>query len=92
MLKGANDNGAEARLINVADAVEGDVKDVDYIAFGCPAMGSEELEDSQMRPFMDLVNPLLSGKNVVLFGSYEWAEGEWIKTWEDEVKGFGEIL
>ncbi|MFR7760045.1 MAG: flavodoxin domain-containing protein, partial [Peptoniphilus grossensis] len=62
------------------------------IAFGCPAMGAEELEETEMRPFMDKVNPLLSGKNVVLFGSYEWADGEWMKLWQEEVEGTGAKL
>ncbi|MFR6436935.1 MAG: flavodoxin, partial [Peptoniphilaceae bacterium] len=35
------------------------------------------------------VNPLLKGKYVLLFGSYDWADGEWMETWEDEVRGLG---
>lgn len=38
---------------------------------------------------MDEVNKILSGKKVVLFGSYEWANGEWMDTWEDEVHDTG---
>lgn len=92
ILKGAKLEGAEANLIPVSAASVDDVKDVDKVAFGCPAMGSEELEDSEMRPFMDMVNPLLSGKKVALFGSYEWAEGEWMKTWQEEVEATGANL
>ena len=86
IVKGAEGAGAEVKLIQVGSATEDDVKNVDRIAFGCPAMGAEELEETEMRPFMDKVNPLLSGKNVVLFGSYEWADGEWMKLWQEEVE------
>ena len=92
IVRGAEGEGAEVKLIPVGNATEEDVKDVDNIAFGCPAMGAEELEETEMRPFMDKVNPLLSGKNVVLFGSYEWADGEWMKTWQEEVEGTGAKL
>ena len=92
IVRGAEGEGAEVKLIPVGNATEEDVKDVDNIAFGCPAMRAEELEETEMRPFMDKVNPLLSGKNVVLFGSYEWADGEWMKTWQEEVEGTGAKL
>ncbi|RVU55182.1 flavodoxin [Anaerosphaera multitolerans] len=87
--KGAEDAGAEVRIIPVGSATENDVKDVEHLAFGCPAMGAEELEETEMRPYMDLVNPLLSGKNVLIFGSYEWADGEWMKLWQEEIEDTG---
>ena len=90
--EGAKAEGAEVDLLNVANASIDDVKETDYLAFGCPAMGAEELEEEEMRPFMDEANPLLSGKHVVLFGSYEWADGEWMKTWQEEVEGTGAKL
>lgn len=92
IVKGAEGEGAEVKLIQVGLATEDDVKDVERIAFGCPAMGAEELEETEMRPFMDKVNPLLSGKKVVLFGSYEWADGEWMKLWQEEIEGTGAKL
>ena len=92
VVKGAEGAGAEVKLIQEGSATEDDVKNVDRIAFRCPAMGAEELEETEMRPFMDKVNPLLSGKNVVLFGSYEWADGEWMKLWQEEVEGTGAKL
>lgn len=92
IVKGAENAGAEVKLIQVANATKADVEEVEKIAFGCPAMGAEELEETEMRPFMDEVNSLLSGKKVVLFGSYEWADGEWMKTWQEEVEDTGAIL
>ncbi|EFI42323.1 MULTISPECIES: flavodoxin [Peptoniphilus] len=89
IVKGAQDAGAEVKLIPVGEATEDDVKEVNNVAFGCPAMGAEELEETEMRPFMDKVNPLLSGKNVVIFGSYEWADGEWMRLWQEEIEATG---
>ncbi|SHG92953.1 flavodoxin, short chain [Anaerosphaera aminiphila DSM 21120] len=89
MGKGAEGAGAEVKIIEVGQATEDDVKSVNNIAFGCPAMGAEELEETEMRPFMDKVNSLLAGKNVVIFGSYEWADGEWMRSWQDEIMATG---
>ena len=85
--EGIREAGEETKIIEVDSATEETVASADKIAFGCPAMGAEELEEGSMRPFMDDVNPLLKGKKVLLFGSYDWADGEWMETWEDEVRG-----
>lgn len=90
--KGIEDAGATANLLKVSDANISDVESSNKIIFGCPAMGSEELEEMEMRPFMDEANKKLSGKKVALFGSYEWADGEWMKIWEEEVEDVGAIV
>lgn len=43
--KGAGDAGAEVSVFAVSDFAPATVADYDAIAFGCPAMGAEELED-----------------------------------------------
>ena len=86
---GAKSSGADVKLMSVDRATEADVTDADVVAFGCSAMGDEELEEEEMRPFMDSVNPLLSGKKIALFGSYEWADGEWMVSWEGEINEIG---
>lgn len=87
--EGIREAGEETKIIEVDSATEETVASAEKIAFGCPAMGAEELEEASMRPFMDDVNPLLKGKKILLFGSYDWADGEWMETWEDEVRGQG---
>lgn len=89
---GIKSAGKECKVIEVSSASIEDVTGAEKIAFGCPAMGAEELEESTMRPFMDEANKHLSGKKIALFGSYEWADGQWIKDWKDEVEDFGAIL
>ena len=42
------------------------------IAFGCPSMGAEQLEESEFEPMFEAVKPTLAGKKIALFGSYGW--------------------
>ena len=53
LVRGAEGEGAEVKLIQVASATEDDVKDVDRIAFGCPAMGAEEIEGTGAKLIAD---------------------------------------
>lgn len=63
-----------------------DISGDTHVAFGCPAMGSEELEEETFEPFFASVEDSLSDKKVLLFGSYSWAEGEWMQLWTERVK------
>ena len=65
------------------------VSQYEGIAFGCPAMGAEQLEESEFAPMFEEVKPELSGKKVVLFGSYGWGDGEWMRSWQEECEGLG---
>lgn len=80
---GAKDAGAEAELFNAADFDASKVPEYEAFAFGCPAMGAEELEDSEFLPMWESVGETLTGKRVSLFGSYGWGEGEWMQSWKD---------
>ena len=64
----------------------------DAVAFGCPAMGAEELEDSEFEPMFSDCEGKLGGKKIALFGSYGWGDGEWMRTWEETCKGDGAVL
>ena len=61
----------------------------DYTGFalGCPAMGAEQLEESEFEPMFTACEGRLSGKNIALFGSYGWGDGEWMRTWEQDCRG-----
>ena len=79
VLKGA---GVGAELFSVSDFDESKVDSFDAFALGCPAMGSEALEDGVFEPFFENVKASLAGKKVALFGSYGWGDGEWMRSWE----------
>ncbi len=76
--------GAEVSTFTADAFSAAAVADYDALAFGCPAMGSEELEDSEFRPMWDDVKGSLSGKKTALFGSYDWGVGEWMDLWKEE--------
>ena len=84
-------DGAGAELFNVSD-FSGDVAEYDRLAFGCPAMGAENLEESEFEPFFAENEDKLSGKKVALFGSYGWGDGEWMREWAERVKNDGAVL
>ena len=87
VLEGMRSAGAQAELLECS-MVE-DLSEYDAIAFGCPAMGSEQLEDSEFEPMFNSVKKQLSGKRVARFGSYGWGDGEWMRSWEDECRACG---
>lgn len=80
--------GAGVEAVSVSE-FSGNIADYDSVAFGCPAMGDEILEESEFEPFLAKVENELSGKKVVLFGSYDWGTGDWMRSWEQRVKSDG---
>ena len=58
----------------------------DAVAFGCPSMGAEQLEESEFEPMFQECTSKLNGKKIALFGSYGWGDGEWMRTWEEDCK------
>ena len=84
--------GLGAQLFAVSDFDASKVDDFDAFALGCPAMGSEALEDGEFEPLFNEIKGQLVGKKVGLFGSYGWGDGEWMRTWEDDCAGAGITL
>lgn len=81
--QGAKDAGADVTVYQAKDFTNGSVKEYAKIAFGCPAMGDEVLEEEEFEPMFASVEPLLKGKTVALFGSYGWGDGEWMRAWQE---------
>lgn len=89
---GAEKAGAEVSKLTSAEFGAADAAGFDGIAFGCPAMGSEVLEEDEFQPMWDSVKRKLSGKKVGLFGSYGWGVGEWMDSWAQDAKMSGVSL
>ena len=90
--EGAKAAGAEIALIQ-AGAFSPDQTDAyDAIAFGCPSMGSEQLEESEFEPMFSACESKLKAKPIALFGSYGWGDGEWMRNWEEACKTLGAEL
>ena len=85
--EGMKSEGAEISLLS-ADAVSAaDLAGLDAVALGCPAMGSEVLEEDVFEPMFSSCKKQFVGKKVALFGSYGWGDGEWMRTWEQDCRG-----
>lgn len=89
---GAKGAGADVELITARDFDADRLGDYDAVAFGCPAMGDEVLEEDEFEPMFESVEGALSGKKVALFGSYDWGDGQWMRDWVERTKGKGASL
>lgn len=90
--EGAKAAGAEAALFNAAEFSPAAMDQFDAIAFGCPSMGAEQLEESEFEPMFSACEPRLRGKLLGLFGSYGWGDGEWMRSWEETCTARGAVL
>ncbi len=90
--EGAKEAQAEVVLLSVDQASIDDVANADAVALGCPSMGAEELEDMEMEPFVESTKAVIDGKPLVLFGSYDWGDGEWMQTWQERMESYGANL
>ena len=89
---GAKDAGADVTLLTSDDFTADMVGQFDAIAFGCPAMGAEVLEETSFEPMFSAVENSLSGKKIAIFGSYGWGDGLWMRDWEDRCRAAGANL
>lgn len=78
---GAKDAGADVELFEVSQITPEEALKYDALALGCPAMGAEVLEEDEFEPFFTELEKNLAGKKLVLFGSYDWGDGEWMRDW-----------
>lgn len=87
--EGVQSAGGEASVIQATEFSVEELDAYDAFAFGCPAMGAEELESEEFEPMWNAVEPVLPGRKVALFGSYDWAEGEWMDLWRERAEAAG---
>ena len=92
VLEGMKAAGAEATLLTPDQVDASALSDYDAIAFGCPAMGSEVLEESEFEPMFDGCKSSIGGKRVALFGSYGWGDGQWMREWCSRCEAAGANL
>ncbi len=92
VLEGAAAAGADAELFTADSFDASAASGFDALAFGCPSMGVEELEDSEFEPMFAACEPALKGKKIALFGSYGWGDGEWMRNWEARCGDLGAVL
>ena len=84
--------GGQADLFTPGEFSADLISSYSALAFGCPSMGAEQLEEAEFEPMFEAVKPRLSGKTIGLFGSYGWGDGEWMRTWEETCREDGAVL
>ncbi len=89
---GAVKSGASVACDEISEVFVSELADYDIVAFGCPAMGADVIEEGFMEPFFTEALPGLKGRKVALFGSYGWSEREWMNAWAERTKEGGALL
>ena len=75
---GARESGAEVAMLPPGEFSAARFSEFGVVAFGCPAMGAEQLEEDEVEPMFAGLEGSLGGKKIALFGSYGWGDGQWI--------------
>ena len=84
--------GKKALVAEIGSVSMDALKNASAFAMGCPAMGAEVLEEAEMEPFVMEVETFASGKNIGLFGSYGWGDGEWMRNWAERMTAAGAMV
>ena len=84
--EGARAAGASPELFTAVQFSAEKAKEYTALALGCPSMGAEQLEETEFEPLYQSLKPVLGGKGVVLFGSYGWGDGEWMRSWQEDLE------
>ena len=87
--EGVKEAGKEARVTDISKVSIDELKAASVFAMGCPAMGAEVLEEGEMEPLVAEVEVFAAGKNIGLFGSYGWGDGQWMREWEERMANAG---
>lgn len=87
--EGIKEAGKEVNIVPVSNASTDELKKAKVFALGCPSMGAEVLEESEMEPFVEEVTGFVAGKTVALFGSYGWGDGQWMRDWVERMTQAG---
>lgn len=90
--KGAREAGAEVTVYSASEFDPDTLEQYDAVAFGCPSMGAEELEETEFEPMFSASKARLKGKKIALFGSYGWGDGEWMRSWEEDCQSLGTTI
>ena len=87
--EGVKEAGGQAQLLGPGEFSADRFSDFSAVAFGCSAMGAEQLEEAEFEPMFSSVEGALGGKKIALFGSYGWGDGQWMRDWEERTDRAG---
>ena len=88
--EGASIGDVDIETKHVADASIQDVLQADAVALGSPAMINDDIEEIDMKPFINRLKELeIRNKPLVLFGSCGWRDTKFIDRWERNMEDCG---
>lgn len=87
--EGIKNSGKDVDIISAESFSAADMSRYTRLAFGCPSMGDEVLEEDVFEPMFAEIEGSLGGKTVGLFGSYGWGDGQWMRDWVDRCRADG---
>ena len=87
--EGIKNSGKDVDIISAESFSAADMSRYTRLAFGCPSMGDEVLEEEGFEPMFAEIEGSLGGKTVGLFGSYGWGDGQWMRDWVDRCRADG---
>lgn len=86
----ALEDNAHVDIKHVVDASIDDVLEADAIALGSPAMIGDEIEEHDMKPFVEKLKEVkIKDKPLILFGSSGWRDEDFIYKWESSMTDSG---
>ena len=90
--EGIKEAGGDAVLMGPSEFSVAELSNYSAVAFGCPSMGVEVLEEAEFEPMFARLESSLSGKRIALFGSYGWGDGQWMRDWWERSESAGASL
>lgn len=84
--------GAAAEVVEFDAITPTALAEESAFALGCPALGDEVLDEGTVEPFVEELVKSISGKKVLLFGSYDWGDGQWMRDWVDRMESAGAVV
>ena len=90
---GAKEAGAEVSIFTASEFGADMMNTFDAVAFGCPSMGAEQLEESEFEPMFTACEANLQGKKELRCLALMAGEmGEWMRVWEETCQGDGAVF
>lgn len=86
----ASEDNTYVDIKHVVDASIDDILEADAIALGSPAMIGDEIEEQDMKPFVENIKEIkIKNKPLILFGSSGWRDENFIDKWQSSMEDNG---
>ncbi len=84
--------GGEVEPVEASELDLEEMLAADVMVIGCPACGTEELDEEYIEPLMADLAGKLKDRKVAMFGAYGWGGGEFMDTWVSRMEEEGAVV